>query len=47
MTKNLYMEKIGEKAKKASIHLNNISISKKNSVLKLFNRYLEIYSQSI
>jgi len=47
MTKNLYMEKIGEKAKKASIHLNNISISKKNSVLKLFNKYLETYSQSI
>ena len=47
MIKNLYMEKIGEKAKKASIHLNNISISKKNSVLKLFNKYLETYSQSI
>jgi len=47
MNKNLYMEKIGEKAKKASVQLNNISNKKKNSVLKLFNRYLETYSQSI
>jgi len=41
------MDKIGEKAKKASIHLNNIDNSQKNSVLKLFNKYLETYSQSI
>ena len=41
------MDKIGEKAKKASIHLNNIDNNQKNSVLKLFNKYLETYSQSI
>jgi len=41
------MEKIGEKAKKASVHLNNINNRKKNSVLKLFSRYLEVYSHSI
>ena len=47
MKKNFYMEKIGEKAKKASINLGTISRSKKNSVLKLFNKYLEINSQLI
>ncbi len=47
MKKNYYMEKIGEKAKKASINLGTITRSKKNSVLKLFNKYLEINSQSI
>jgi len=47
MKKNFYMEKIGEKAKKASINLGAISRSKKNSVLKLFNKYLEINSQLI
>ena len=47
MKKNFYMRKIGEKAKKASINLSSISKNKKNSVLKLFNKYLEINSQSI
>ena len=40
MTKNLYMQKIGEKAKNASLNLSNISINKKNSVLKQFCHYL-------
>ena len=47
MTKNLYMEQIGKKAKKASINLNNIDHNKKKNVLKLFSRYLKTYSQSI
>tara|TARA_B100000029_G_scaffold165796_1_gene162011 strand:+ start:2921 stop:4183 length:1263 start_codon:yes stop_codon:yes gene_type:complete len=47
MNKNLYMEKIGKNAKKASVQLNNISNKKKNSVLKLFSRYLDTYSASI
>ena len=46
-SKNFYMKKIGEKAKKASINLSTINKNKKNSVLKLFNNYLEINSQSI
>ena len=41
MTKNLYMEKIGVKAKIASLNLSNLSINKRNSVLKQFNRYLK------
>jgi len=41
MTKNLYMKKIGEKAKIASLNLSNLSIDKKNSVLKQFSRYLK------
>ena len=47
MPKNLYMEKIGEKAKFASQHLSNINIEKRNSVLKQFSQYLKINSQSI
>ncbi len=47
MTKNLYMEQIGAKAKKASINLNNISHNKKKNVLKLFSKYLNTYSKSI
>ena len=47
MSKNLYMEKIGEKAKLASLHLSNISIEKRNSVLKQFSQYLKTNSQSI
>ena len=41
MTKNLYMEKIGEKAKIASLNLSSLSIEKRNSVLKQFIHYLK------
>ena len=47
MSKNLYMEKIGEKAKIASLELANFDIKKRNSVLKQFNLYLKINSQLI
>ena len=47
MSKNLYMEKIGEKAKLASQHLSNLNIDKRNSVLKQFSQYLKTNSQSI
>ena len=47
MTKNLYMEKIGKKAKIASINLSKISINKKNSVLKQFNQYLKLNEKAI
>ena len=42
MTKNLYMKKIGEKAKIASLHLSNTNIKKRNSVLIQFNKYLKV-----
>ena len=41
MPKNLYMEKIGKKAKLASFNLSTLTIDRKNSVLKLFNQYLK------
>ena len=41
MSKNLYMKKIGERAKLASLSLSKLSIDKKNSVLKKFNQYLK------
>ena len=41
MSKNLYMEKIGVKAKVASLNLSNLSIDKRNSVLKQFSLYLK------
>ena len=47
MSKNLYMKKIGERAKNASLHLSNIDINKRNAVLKQFSRYLKTNSQSI
>ena len=47
MSKNLYMEKIGKKAKLASLNLSNLNIVKKNSVLKQFNFYLKIHKRSI
>ena len=47
MTKNFYMKKIGEKAKFASLNLSKLSIKKKNSVLKNFNRYLKINEKLI
>ena len=47
MTKNLYMEKVGKKAKLASLYLSNININKRNSVLKQFSQYLKTNSRSI
>ena len=47
MSKNLYMEKIGKKAKIASLHLSNININKRNSVLEQFNQYLKKNSKLI
>ena len=47
MPKNLYMKKIGEKAKLASLHLSNINIKKRNAVLKQFSQYLKINSRLI
>jgi len=47
MTKNLYMQKMGKMAKIASLNLSNISINKKNSVLKQFNHYLRTNEQLI
>ena len=41
------MEKIGKKAKLASLHLSNINIKKRNSVLKQFSQYLKTNSQLI
>ena len=47
MSKNSYMEKIGKKAKLASLNLSNLTINKKNSVLKQFNQYLKVNKRSI
>ena len=47
MSKNLYMDKIGEKAKLASLHLSNVNIDKRNSVLKQFSQYLKTNARSI
>jgi len=47
MSKNLYMEKIGKKAKLASLHLSNVNIEKRNSVLKQFSQYLKANVRSI
>ena len=41
MSKNSYMEKIGRKAKIASLQLSSLSIKKRNSVLIQFNQYLK------
>ena len=41
MTQNLYMKKIGKNAKIASNSLANLSIKKKNDVLKQFCKYLK------
>ena len=41
MRKNLYMDKIGKKAKLASSNLSSLTINKKNSVLRQFNQYLK------
>ena len=47
MYKNLYMNKIGERAKIASLRLSNISIKKRNLVLKKFRQYLKANSNLI
>ena len=47
MSKNSFMETIGEKAKFASLNLSRLNISKKNSVLKQFSHYLKANEQSI
>jgi len=47
MSKNSFMEKIGEKAKFASLNLSKLNVSKKNSVLKQFSQYLKANKQSI
>ena len=47
MSKNLYMKKIGEKAKLASLNLSNLNVNKRNSVLKQFSQYLKKNSKLI
>jgi len=47
MSKNSFMETIGEKAKFASLNLSKLNINKKNSVLKQFSQYLKANEQSI
>ena len=47
MSKNLYMKKIGEKAKIASSNLSNLNIDKRNSVLRQFSQYLKVNEKSI
>ncbi len=47
MYKNLYMERVGQKAKLASNLLTSLSESKKNDVLKQFNKYLKTNKKSI
>ena len=41
------MEKIGERAKIASLNLSNTDINKRNLVLKEFNKYLKKNSKLI
>ncbi len=47
MSTNLYMKKIGKKAKIASNDLSNFTLNKKNAVLKQYARYLTSYSKAI
>ena len=47
MSRNLYMDKLGEKAKLASLHLSQVNIKKRNSVLKQFSQYLKTNVHSI
>ena len=47
MHKNLYMEKIGKKAKIASNDMFHISLKKRNAVLKQFSNYLKSNSSII
>jgi glutamate-5-semialdehyde dehydrogenase len=47
MSKNSFMEKIGKKAKFASLDLSKLNNNKKNSVLKKFSQYLKSNEQLI
>jgi len=47
MKKNIYMKKIGQKAKNASLYLPNTNIIKRNEVLKEFGKYLKQSSKVI
>ena len=47
MSENLYIKNICKKSKIAALSLSNLSIDKKNSVLKKFSYYLEKNKQSI
>ncbi len=47
MSKNIYMEKIGKNALTALKSSSNLNIKKKNSVLKLFSKYLKKNSKII
>ena len=47
MIKNKYIEKIGKKAKLASLNLLKINVNKRNSVLKEFSKNLKVHSKSI
>jgi len=47
MTKNVYLDKIGKKAKVASYSLSKIKVEKKNAVLKQFCIYLKNYKKLI
>ncbi len=47
MTKNLYMNQFGKRAKIASNKLSNLSIKKRNEVLELYCYYLKKYSKQI
>ena len=41
------MERLGKKAKLASLHLSNVNIKKRNSALKQFSQYLKTNTQII
>jgi len=47
MNKNLYMNRVGKKAKIAALKLSNIDIDKRNSVLKQYSKYLKTNYKSI
>ena len=47
MKNNLYIEKMGKKAKIASLKISNLNIKKRNSVLNKFNYYLKTNSKLI
>ena len=47
MINNLYMDKLGKKAKIASLNLSKINVNKRNSVLKQYSQYLKTNMKSI
>jgi len=47
MSKNLYMHKIGENTRLASLNLSKLSINRRNSVLKQYSQYLKKNSKLI